>query len=157
LRCAYPPYLAEIDSLRAAVRRIRARRPFHIDAWVVLPDHMHCLWTLPLDDSDFSIRWKEIKALFSRSLPAVEERSPVRVRRDERGLWQRRFWEHAIRDDHDYAAHMDYIHFNPVKHGLVSRAAEWLFSSFHRCVALGFYPVGWGGDGAGVGKVGERV
>ena len=149
--------IAEIQSLRAAVRQTRTRHPFHIDAWVVLADHMHCLWTLPPGDSDFSTRWKEVKALYSRSLPAIEDRSPTRLRRNERGIWQRRFWDHTIRDDPDYAAHMDYIHFNPVKHGWVSDVAEWPFSSFHRCLALGLYPAGWAGDGADLAKVGEWV
>jgi putative transposase len=148
--------ITEIQTLRTAVRKTRATRPFHIDAWVVLPDHMHCLWTLPAGDDDFSGRWRAIKKLFSRSLPAVEARSAVRVRRGERGIWQRRFWEHTIRDENDYAAHMDYIHFNPVKHGLIQHPAEWEFSSFHRCVALGLYPAAWAGDDVKLAETGER-
>ncbi len=148
--------VAEVQALCDAVRTTRIRRPFHIDAWVVLPDHMHCLRTLPPGDSDFSTRWKEIKALFSRSLPKVEHRSATRMRRGERGVWQRRFWEHTIRDDRDYALHMDYVHFNPVKHGLVSHVAEWPHSSFRRCVALGLYPVAWKGEDTDLGEVGER-
>jgi putative transposase len=113
--------VANIEPLREAVRQVHSRRPFHIDAWVVLPNHMHALWTLPGGDSDFPGRWRAIKIAFSKSLPNVEQRSGVMSRRRERGIWQRRYWEHTIRDDCDYAAHMDYIHFNPVKHGLVAK------------------------------------
>ena len=136
-----------IDILWAAVRRVKGRAPFHIDAWVVLPEHMHCLWTLPEGDSDFSRRWKEIKAAFSRNMADEEYVSSSRLRKGERGIWQRRFWEHTIRDERDYAIHMDYIHFNPVKHGLVAEVAGWPYSSFHRCVEMGIYPVEWGGNG----------
>ena len=134
-----------IDALRDAVRQLRASAPFHIDAWVVLPEHMHCLWTLPEGDTDFSKRWQAIKTAFSRRLPPGEHRSASRVSKGERGIWQRRFWEHTIRDDQDYGAHLDYIHFNPVKHGLVADVARWSYSSFHRCGAKGLYPVGWAG------------
>jgi putative transposase len=130
---------------RDAVGQTRRKHPFHIDAWVVLPEHMHCLWTLPPGDRDYSRRWKAIKWGFCVSLPATEARSAVRHRRGERGIWQRRFWEHTIRDDADYAAHMDYVHFNPVRYGLVSGVSHWPYSSFRRCVAAGVYPVGWGG------------
>ncbi len=135
--------VTHVNLLRDAVRDVRGRAPFHIDAWVVLPDHMHCIWTLPPDDSDFSGRWRELKKSFTKALPPAEHRSPVRRRRGERGIWQRRFWEHTIRDERDYASHMDYVHFNPVKHGLVARAADWPYSSFHRCVAAGLYPADW--------------
>src|SRR5271154_4494551 len=123
----------EIDRLRNAVRQVRTRSPFHVDAWVVLPDHIHCLWTLPHGDADFPGRWRAIKTAFSKSLPSDEARSAVMIKRGERGIWQRRYWEHTIRDDRDYAAHMDYIHFNPVKHGLVAEARSWEYSSFRRC------------------------
>jgi len=96
--------IQEIDILRDTVRNVRRSRTFHIDDWVVLPDHMHCIWTLPLADDDFSLGWRAIKAIFSRNLPHTEHRSLVRVARGERGIWQRRFWEHAIRDDRDYSA-----------------------------------------------------
>jgi putative transposase len=111
--------VTQIDALREAVRQVRARAPFHIDAWVVLPDHMHCLWTLPEGDADFPGRWRAIKKGFSKCVPIGEPRSPVMICRGERGIWLRRYWEHTIRDDRELAAHMDYIHFNPVKHGLV--------------------------------------
>ena len=148
--------VANIDAVRAAVRTIKRRRPFHIDAWVVLPDHMHCVWTLPPGDTDFSARWRDIKGLFSRSLPIVQDRSAVQARREEKGIWQRRFWEHAVRDERDYAAHVDYVHFNPVKHGLADHPAAWPFSSFCRCVARGIYPADWAGGGADLAQAGER-
>ena len=132
-----------IGLLRDVVRNERAQRPFHIDAWVVLPDHMHCVWTLPDGDSDYSTRWKNIKAAFSRALPRTEYLDKVRKRTGARGIWQRRFWEHTIRDDVDYAAHIDYVHLNPYKHGLVKHVHEWPYSSFHRYVDKGIYPLNW--------------
>ena len=132
-----------IDALRQAVRQVRARTTFHIDAWVVLPDHMHCIWTLPERDADFPGRWRSIKIAFSKSFSATAPRLATMAERGERGIWQRRYWEHTIRDDRDYAAHMDYTHFNPVKHGLVQKASDWPYSSFRRCVARGMYPANW--------------
>ena len=148
--------VTQIDALRGAVRQVRARAPFHIDAWVVLPDHIHCLWTLPEGDADFSGRWRAIKKGFSKSVRIGEPRSPVMIRRGERGIWQRRYWEHTIRDDRDFAVHMDYTHFNPVKHGLVEHPAEWPYSSFRRCVVDGLYPVGWMGGSGEPPETGER-
>ena len=136
----------EIDRLRSVVLRVRELQPFDIDAWVVLPEHMHCIWTLPAGDSDFSTRWRIIKTLFLRSLPKTERRSAVRLAAGERGIWQRHYWEHCIRDDADYARHMDYVHVNPLKHGLVSRVVDWPYSSFHRLVRDGVYPADWCGD-----------
>jgi putative transposase len=133
-----------IDSLREAVRRTRQERPFTIDAWVVLPEHMHCIITLPEGDDDFSNRIKAIKIRFVRSIPATEARSRVQAARGERAIWQRRFWEHAIRNDNDYARHMDYVHFNPVKHGYVACTGDWPYSTFRRLVAAGLYPADWG-------------
>lgn len=144
-----------IDALRDAVRQVRAQRPFHIDAWVVLPDHTHCVWTLPPGDDDYSSRWKAIKIAFAKSLPRIERLSAVRARKGERGIWQRRFWEHTIRDDGDYVAHVDYVHINPFKHGMVQRVADWPYSSFHRFVEAGIYPRDWAGD-VGTLKAGER-
>jgi putative transposase len=146
----------EIDALRDAVRTELARRPFHIDAWVVLPDHMHCQWTLPEGDADFSGRMREIKAGFTRRITRTAERTIGTLRQRESGIWQRRFWEHTIRDERDYAAHMDYIHFNPVKHGLVAEARAWAYSSFRRCVAAGLYPAAWDGAGSDAINGGER-
>lgn len=132
-----------IAILRDAVRKVRARAPFHIDAWAVLPDHLHAVWTLPENDMNYSARWQAIKTEFSKRIPHGEFRSASRESKGERGLWQRRFWEHTIRDDKDYATHVDYVHFNPVKHGWVSSAADWPYSSFHKASAAGFYPADW--------------
>lgn len=131
----------EIDTLRAVVRTVRARAPFHIDTWVVLPEHLHCIRTLPPDDDDYSARWPALKASFARAMPPTEWRSATRLGKGEPGIWHRRFREHAIRDDRDYAAHMDDVHFNPAKHLLVARAADWPYSSFGRCAEHGLYPV----------------
>jgi putative transposase len=145
--------IRQVDLLRASVREVRQRRLFHIDGWVVLPDHLHCIWTLPTGDADFATRWRLIKAAFSKRLPIAERRSAVRVNRGERGIWQRRFWEHAIRDDRDYACHMDYLHFDPVKHGYAGSAADWPSSSFARCVEQGLYPSDWAGTGIDADRV----
>ena len=133
-----------ITALRRAFRDERRINPFVIDAMVVLPDHLHCLWTLPPEDSDFSGRWRRIKAAFSSSQPRTERVSASRRSKGERGIWQRRYWEHLIRDERDLAAHVDYIHFNPVKHGYVDRVADWPYSSFHRYVRLGLLAADWG-------------
>ncbi len=112
------------EALREAVRRTRAERSFHIDGWVVLPDHLHCVLTLLPGDDDFSNRIKAIKIRFVRAVEPNERGSSVRIARGERGIWQRRFWEHALRDEGDYARHMDYVHYNPVKHGHVTAVAQ---------------------------------
>ena len=138
--------IQEVDTLRDVVREVKAKYPFHIDGWVVLPDHLHALWTLPADDCDYSLRWRLIKSGFSRALPKIEYRSPIRQAAGERGIWQRHFWEHCIRDEEDYQHHLNYIHVNPLKHGLVSSVKDWPYSSFHRYVADGIYPVNWCGD-----------
>ncbi|MCU1718119.1 REP-associated tyrosine transposase [Pseudomonas sp. 5P_3.1_Bac2] len=143
-----------VEVLRAAVKRAQGLRPWQVDAWVVLPEHMHCVWTLPPGDSDFALRWRWIKSHFSQSLPATEARSPSRVLRGERGIWQRRYWEHWIRDDEDYRRHVDYVHVNPLKHGLVSCVADWPYSTFHRDVRRGLYPKDWAGD-ASVNVLGD--
>ena len=137
----------EIDNLRSAFRKVQTKHPFQMDALVVLPDHLHCLWTLPEGDTDYSTRWGLIKANFSRALKRNEHRSVSRAKRGERGIWQRRFWEHCIRDEEDYARHADYIHWNPVKHGYVARVKDWPYSSFHKHVKNGVYPPDWGHDG----------
>ena len=138
--------IQEVDTLRDVVREVKAKYPFHIYGWVVLPDHLHALWTLPADDCDYSLRWRLIKSGFSRALPKIEHRSPIRQAAGERGIWQRHFWEHCIRDEEDYQHHLNYIHVNPLKHGLVSSVKDWPYSSFHRYVADGIYPVNWCGD-----------
>jgi putative transposase len=135
-----------VDYLRESVRRVRRKHPFEIHAWVVLPDHLHCVIKLPEDDADFSRRWHLIKSGFSRSLPNEKPQAAKPRRKGERGIWQRRFWEHLIRDERDYRAHMDYVHINPVRHGLVPRAADWPYSTFHRLVEKGVYPHDWAGS-----------
>jgi putative transposase len=134
-----------IDQVREAVAWVRKQHPFHIDAWVVMPEHMHAMWTLPQDDSDYALRWASIKRQFSKALPVEERRSLVRRKRGERGIWQRRFWEHLIRDDLDYQRHIDYIHYNPVKHGHAKRVVDWPYSTFHRYVEQGVYSPDWAG------------
>jgi putative transposase len=121
-----------------------------------LPDHLHAVWTLPPGDIDFSTRWRLIKNRFARALPKQERLGAVRKARSERGIWQRRFWEHTIRDDADYARHVEYCHINPLKHGLVSRVRDWPYSSFHRDVRAGLFPADWGGEIEVTGEFGER-
>jgi putative transposase len=131
--------------LRAAFRAARRERPFAIDAIVILPDHLHSVLTLPPDDDDFPARWRRIKGYFSSRLLETN----MHIKRHANGelaLWQRRYWEHTIRDDEDYARHVDYIHYNPVKHGLVNRVRDWPYSSFHHYVRFGLLPADWAGD-----------
>jgi putative transposase len=137
--------IEHVDRLRAIYRSVQKRRTFESIAICVLPDHLHAIWSLPPDDSDFAMRWNLIKSGFSRGMTA-RVRSPSKIAKREKGIWQRRYWEHAIRDDADLARHVDYIHFNPVKHGLVSRVRDWQHSSFHQFVARGDMPIDWGGD-----------
>jgi putative transposase len=136
----------EIDRLRRAYGQAKAKQPFETEAICILPDHIHALWSLPAGDSDFASRWMRIKMNFSRGLPASTARSASKVARREKGIWQRRYWEHVIRDDADFERHVDYIHYNPIKHGLVSRVTDWPYSSFHRYVERGILPADWGGD-----------
>jgi len=136
-----------IDGLRLAFAYAKKRKPFRMDAVVILPDHLHCIWTLPNGDSDFSTRWNLLKGHFSRSIEKGERISQSRLNRRERGLWQRRFWDHLLRDQDDYNKHVDYIHWNPVKHGCVHRVADWPYSSFNRFVECGIYPNDWRYDG----------
>ena len=133
-----------VDILRTAIRAVKKRHPFHIDAMVVLPEHLHAIWTLPAGDRDFSTRWLLIKAAFSRRLPLRELRNNSRLAKAERGIWQRRFWEHLIRDERDYATHVAYIHYNPVRHGHAQQAAQWPYSSIHRFIAAGIVAPDWG-------------
>ncbi len=126
------------------------RYPFTIDAVCLLPDHIHCIWTLPPGDSNYSVRWSEIKRIFLKEYVKRFGRGKIAnepcTEREEANLWQRRFWEHVIRDEQDLNAHFDYIHFNPVKHGLVQSVSAWPWSSFHRFVKEGFYDPDWGMD-----------
>jgi putative transposase len=138
--------IRHIDLLRRAYGVVQERRRFETIAIYILPDHLHAIWSLPDDDADFSVRWNLIKGGFSRALPPAPSRSPSKISKREKGLWQRRYWEHAIRDDADLARHVDYIHFNLVKHSLVSRVVDWPHSSFHRYVSRGQLPPDWGGD-----------
>lgn len=132
----------EIAGLRVAVRATREKRPFTIAAWVVLPDHLHCVWTLPESDRDFATRWAAIKSRFSAGLAAGPRRASHLARR-EKGIWQRRFWEHHVRDEKDLAAHVRYCWGNPVKHGLVRRPKDWPHSSIHRDIARGLVDPEW--------------
>ncbi len=126
------------DLLRHSIEGVRNNHPFTIDAWVLLPDHLHCLWTLPEGDANFSKRWGMIKASFTKALNATLAPTALRPT-----FWQKRFWEHCIRDEQDLRQHMDYIHYNPVKHSLAETAADWPYSTFHRHVKMGNYPPDW--------------
>jgi putative transposase len=145
-----------VDLLRNALRVARRERPFVIDAIVILPDHLHAIFTLPSGDSDFSGRWRRIKGHYSSAL--IEACIDLNRRPNgDLALWQRRFWEHTIRDEEDFERHVDYIHFNPVKHALVQRVRDWPYSSFHRYVRDGILPEDWAGDaGQSGGSFGER-
>jgi putative transposase len=146
-----------IELLRTAFRDVKVAHPFTVEATVVLPDHLHALWTLPEGDADFAMRWRQIKAAFSRGLPPGERISSSRSTKGERGIWQRRYWEHTLRDEFDFERHVDYIHFNPVKHGHVTRVCDWFYSTFHQMVRLGVYPEDWAGDaGTAESSFGER-
>jgi putative transposase len=135
-----------IPLLRQAFRQVKTQLPFDINAIVILPDHLHCIWTLPPNDSDFSTRWQQIKSNFTRhvSAPYHQRRSASRLQKGEQGIWQRRFWEHQIRDEKDLMRHTDYIYYNPVRHRLVNAPKDWKYSSFHRDVQRGIYSIDWG-------------
>ncbi len=137
---------ATIDVLREAFRRVMKKRPFYIDAAVILPDHLHGIWMLPPEDQDFSTRWRLIKTWFTKHCnTALRENSDhTRKRKGEQAIWQHRYWEHLLRDDHDYARHVEYIHYNPVKHLYVSKPFDWPYSSFRRYVKQGIYKKDWG-------------
>ncbi|MGD8710422.1 MAG: transposase, partial [Ectothiorhodospiraceae bacterium] len=135
---------------RSSLRRVMRERPFRIDAIVLLPDHLHCVWTLPTQDSDFSTRWRLVKYRFSLDWKARSNVARSALSKREKGIWQRRFWEHAIRDEEDLRRHVDYIHYNPVKHGFVSRPGDWAWSSFSRYVDRGVYAPDWGCAGTPV-------
>jgi putative transposase len=138
---------ATVEILHRSISGVQARHPFEIVAQVVLPDHFHTIWTLPLDDADYSKRWRLIKEAVTREFTKVRnavERSGCRRTHLKQPVWQNRFWEHAIRDDDDLAAHVDYIHLNPVHHGLVKAPKDWSHSTFHAWVERGVYPLDWG-------------
>jgi putative transposase len=135
--------------LHDAWLEVQGRFPFRTVAVCLLPEHLHCIWSLTEGEAGYPLRWKEIKRLFTRSYLALvgpgEERNTSRLKQGEAAIWQRRFWEHLIRDEQDLHRHMDYIHYNPLKHGLVQRVVDWPWSSFHRYVRMGYYERDWGG------------
>ena len=140
-----------LQALRKGVNEVRTRHPFRVDAWVVLPDHLHCIWSLPENDDDYSKRWGMIKAGFTKRVQqagwtsaAASADAPSRIRHREALVWQRRFWEHQIRDQEDFNRHCDYIHYNPVKHGLVHDPKKWEYSTLHRFIQQGLREEGWG-------------
>ena len=138
------------ETLRKGLQRTQKLYPFSIDAIALLPDHFHCIWTLPEGDSNYPIRWRYFKSFVTRScghkLQISTEISLSREKRQEKNLWQRRYWEHLIRNEKDFSNHCDYIHYNSVKHGLCQSPQNWQFSSFHRFVAKGIYPQDWGAN-----------
>lgn len=142
-----PDFLA---ALRRSIQQVRKQHPFSILAWVQLPDHLHCIWEMPNDDGDYGKRWGQIKLLTTRACPQYHLSPNImphsKHKRHEKGIWQRRFYEHHIRDDSDMQRHMDYLHYNPVKHGYVNNVMDWQYSSFHRLVCEGIYPPDWGAD-----------
>lgn len=145
-----------IAILREAVAATRQNYNFTIHAFVILPDHLRAIWSLPSGDHDFSTRWRLIKTRFAKALPKEERLTATRAARNERGIWQRRFWEHLIRDDADYSRHVEYCYINPLKHRLVSSVSDWPYSSFHRDVRDGLFPPDWAGVTDVVGEFGER-
>ena len=139
---------SNIARWRAAVDKVRRRRPFEIEAEVILPDHVHMLWTMPTGDADYATRIRLVKTSFTKSLGLIGSvANKSRAQKGEREVWQRRYWEHTIRDERDFQMRLDYIHYNPVKHGIVSRAADWPHSTFQAWVKKGAYDPWWGGDG----------
>ena len=144
--------LCEDDFLQAfkkSIKQVQQQYPFEIIAWVQLPDHLHCIWKMPENDVNYSMRWSQIKRLTTQACPQYhltkDELSYSKIKRHERGIWQRRFFEHQIKDEADFVRHMDYLHYNPVKHGLAERPLDWPHSSFHRYVNQGYYAEDWGG------------
>jgi putative transposase len=147
-----------VADLRSCFASVKAAHPFRIEAMVVLPEHLHAIWTMPADDADFSRRWMLVKQAFTRRLQAsglLDESAAVPRAKGRRSLWQNRFWEHQIRDEDDLERHVDYIHFNPVKHGWVLRARDWPYSSLHRYVREGVVGADWGISAAIEGQFGE--
>ncbi|MHB8987714.1 MAG: REP-associated tyrosine transposase [Desulfobulbia bacterium] len=141
---------ANITLIREAFQHVINRHPFIVDAFVLLPDHLHCIWTLPENDADFSMRWRQIKSYFSRKCRDKFKggQADALLSTGKQAIWQHRFWEHQIRDETDFVSHVEYIHFNPVKHGLASSPKAWPHSTFHRFVQQGIYPGDWGEDKA---------
>jgi putative transposase len=146
-----------IDVLREAVKTVKQRYPFRILAWIVLPEHMHAIWEMPTDDADYSKRWMLIKQRFSWAIEQCETIGASRRGKGERGIWQRRFWEHYIKDEQDLARHVDYVHINPVKHGHVTRASDWPYSSIHRYIRQGMLSPDWACEPDVMIRNGERL
>ena len=136
----------QIKILRESFKKVKQKYPFKIDAIVVLPDHIHCIWTLPEGDQDYSTRWRLIKTGFTKQCDTSIIQSPnhTRTRKKQQAIWQHRFWEHMIRNEQDYQHHVEYIHYNPVKHGLVKQASDWPYSSLHQYINDGIVPRNWG-------------
>jgi len=134
-----------IDWLRLAYQRTNTLHPFNTIAICILPDHIHAIWQMPAEGADYALRWRMIKSQFSRNFSANEQRSNSKIKHREKGIWQRRYWEHQIRDELDLQRHVDYIHYNPVKHGLASQVKDWPYSTFHKHVAQGMVDENWGG------------
>jgi putative transposase len=158
-----------VEVLREAFRVVKTKHPFEVDAVVILPDHLHCIWTLPPDDADFSTRWRLIKTWFTKHLgagetsgyaaltrPKTEEVGRIRRSRNPTPVWQQRYWEHTLRDKTDLIRHVEYIHFNPVKHGYATSALDWPYSSFRRYVENGIYPAEWGAAEADLAGIGHE-
>ncbi|MGA9853521.1 MAG: transposase [Gammaproteobacteria bacterium] len=146
-----------IDDLRQALDTVKKAHPFTLVAMAVMPEHLHAIWRLPAGDAGYPMRWSLFKAGFSRRLKTVEYIRPSHMAKRERGIWQRRYWEHQIQDDTDLARHVNYIHYNPVKHGLVARPVDWLHSTLHTYIERGIVTADWGGHVDDAGCVyGER-
>lgn len=129
-----------LSRLRASFQYVMKKHPFHMIGLIILPDHLHCIWELPSHDSDFSLRWNMFKRYFSIGMAgALNERR-------EKNIWQRRFWEHYIRDENDFKGCLDYIYYNPVKHGYVTSPSDWRYSTFRRDVKNGLYEMDWGSN-----------
>ena len=146
-----------VDVLRNAFRNVKNKRPFSLDAIVIMPDHLHCVWTLPPDDADFATRWRLIKTWFTKhcNVPLCATPDAARMAKNEQAIWQHRYWEHLLRDDEDYTRHVEYIHYNPVKHGYVASPMEWEYSSFRAYVKECLYLEDWGSSAMefdGVGR-----
>ncbi len=146
-------------ALRPAIREVREEKPLEVKAWVLLPDHLHCIWELPEGDFDYSVRWALIKKGFTKRVKGSLVTPPPcqsRIRHREATVWQRRFWEHRIRDEADFRMHCDYIHYNSVKHGLAASPKDWKYSTFQRYVEDGLYPADWGGGVVDFPEVGRE-
>jgi len=149
--------IKRIEDLRFAFKRVQQNHPFYINAIVILPDHCHFIITLPGDDAKYPQRIGLIKSTFSRQIGQYEIISSSRANKRERGIWQRRYWEHVIQNETDYEHHVNYIHYNPVKHGYVKKPSDWQYSSIHRYIANNVLEDDWGyvDDGLELGRFGE--